>query len=169
MKRIVATGSECTGKTTLIRDLAASLGEPSGSEYVRRFVEEQGRAPELGDVEAIARGQLALEEETRLEARDFLLLDTDLLSTWVYSRHYYGVCPGWIGSAIETCRADLYLLAGIDVPWAAEGDQRDRDDRRGEMQELFRAELMARDLEFVEIAGGRRERLARALELIARF
>ena len=48
-----------------------------------------------------------------------MLLDTDLVSTVVYSRHYYGDCPAWIEAAAVRRLADLYLLHDIDVPWTA--------------------------------------------------
>ncbi|MDH3524041.1 MAG: ATP-binding protein [Acidobacteriota bacterium] len=174
MIRVVVTGSECTGKTTL----AAALGEHFGvawvPEYARRFVAEAGRAPEEGDVEAIARGQILLEDELRLEdelaagAPELLVQDTDLLSTVVYSRHYYGHCPPWIEEALGARAADLYLLAGIDVPWVPDGGQRDRGDRREEMQQLFRQALIDRDLSFVEVSGSREVRLGRAIREVER-
>lgn len=172
MIRVVVTGSECTGKTTLAGDLAAAYGVEAVPEYARRFVLEKGAAPGPADVEAIARGQIALEDralaqgapaEGALAAVPRLLVqDTDLLSTIVYARHYHGGCPAWVERALGERAGDLYLLAGLDVPWEPDGHQRDRSHRREEMQDLFRAALTARDLPFVEIGGDRAERLAAA-------
>ncbi len=158
MTRVVVTGSECTGKTTLARALAEHYGTPWVPEYARQFVLEKGAAPVYRDVETIARGQIALEDSLAAEASHLLIQDTDLLSTVVYSRHYYGDCPGGVEDALRDRSADLYLLAGIDVPWVADGDQRDRADRREEMQSLFRRDLIERGLRFVEIRGSRDNR-----------
>ena len=163
MIRVVVTGSECTGKTTLARSLASHFQTVWVPEYVRQYVEEKGSAPEYGDVESIAHGQIALEDSLARMAPELLIQDCDLLSTIVYSRHYYGDCPLWIEQALVDRHADLYLLADIDVPWVPEGDQRDRGDRREEMQNLFRAALAARDLKFVEIRGSRERRLQQAI------
>ena len=95
-----------------------------------------------------------------------VVLDTDLLSTTVYAEHYYGACPAWIGEALERRAADLYLLAGIDVPWVAEVGQRDRGERREEMQALFRDALVRRALRFVEISGTHEKRMRRAIAAI---
>lgn len=162
MIRVVVTGSECTGKTTLAAALADRFDAPWVPEYVRSFVVEVGRSPERGDVEAIARGQIRLEDELAGKATGLLVQDTDLLSTVVYARHYYGECPPWIENALRDRAADLYLLAGIDVPWIPDGDQRDRGDRREEMQQLFRQALLGRDLLFVEVEGSVESRVERA-------
>lgn len=166
MIRVVVTGSECTGKTTLARSLAEHYDTIWVPEYVRRFVEETGRAPEYRDVEAIAHGQIALEDSMAAKASQLLIHDTDLLSTIVYSQHYFGDCPLWIEQALLERQADLYLLAGIDVPWVPDGDQRDRGDRREEMQELFRQTLENRELPLHEIHGSRGQRLELAVSVI---
>jgi nicotinamide riboside kinase len=166
MIRVVVTGSECTGKTTLSAALALHYAVPLATEFVRDFVRETEAAPELSDVEDIARGQIAGEDLHTAAGAELVILDTDLLSTWVYSHHYYGECPAWIGQAVTARKADLYLLAGIDVPWSADDAQRDRGHMREEMHRLFRDELGLRGFAFIEISGSLDERLARATAAI---
>lgn len=166
MIRVVVTGSECTGKSTLAQALADRYETALVPEFVRAFVQRKGSAPAYADVEEIARGQLALEQEMAETAVKLLILDTDLLSTWVYSRHYYGRCPAWISVEVDDRPVDLYLLAGIDVPWVADGLQRDRGHMRSEMQTLFRDELRSRGFDFVEVEGSIEERLGAAVEAI---
>lgn len=166
MIRVVVTGSECTGKTTLAHTLAERYGTVCVPEYARRFVVEKGTAPDFEDVETIARGQIALEDEHAASAPRLLIQDTDLLSTVVYSAHYYSDCPGWIELALRERAADLYLLAGIDVPWVPDGNQRDRGDRREEMQDLFRSALVVRGFRFAEIRGSPDERLILAASAV---
>jgi NadR type nicotinamide-nucleotide adenylyltransferase len=166
MIRVVVTGSECTGKTTLAEALARHYGTPWVPEYARQFVLEKGAAPVYRDVEAIARGQIASEESLAAQASELLIQDTDLLSTVVYSRHYYDDCPAWIEEALRDRGADLYLLAGDDLPWIPDGDQRDRGHMREEMQALFRQSLRSRDARTVELRGSHEERMAAATRLI---
>ena len=169
VKRVVVTGSECTGKTTLAPLLADRLGTTWSAEYGREFVALHGMPAGLSDVEAIARGQIDNEDRAAAASNGLLILDTDLLSTVVYSRHYYGDVPQWIADAAAERRADLYLLSGIDVPWEADGDQRDRPHMREEMQQLFRDELQRQGATFVELSGSIEERLLAALEAIERY
>ena len=91
--------------------------------------------------------------------------DTDLLSTVVYCKHYFGRCPEWIEDAARARRPDLYLLCGTDVPWVADG-VRDRGHRRDEMQELFVAAVAASQATNASISGPPDVRLARAIHII---
>ncbi len=166
MLRVVVTGSECTGKTTLAEALAEHYGTMWVPEFVRQYVRGRGTAPEYRDVEAIARGQIELENKLSAETSDLLIQDTDLLSTVIYSRHYYGACPRWIEYVLRERAAELYLLTGIDVPWVPDGDQRDRGNRREEMQQLFRQALIDRRLRFVEICGSQEHRLEVSISAI---
>jgi len=164
--RVVVTGSECTGKTTLARALADHFQVPCVPEYARVFVQEQGRAPTAEDVDVIARGQIALEAEYAARAGSLMILDTDLLSTVVYSHHYYDACPAWVAAELSRRAGDLYLLAGIDVAWVPDATQRDRGHRREEMQQLFRAALARQSLQSLEISGAAADRLRTAIAAI---
>ncbi len=166
MKRVVVTGSECTGKTTLAAALADHYDTLWVPEFAREFVDNKGAPPELEDIEEIARGQMALEDTMARAASGVLIQDTDLLSTIVYSEHYYGTYPSWIEPALRRSRADLYLLADIDVPWVANADQRDRGHMQEEMQTLFREALRSRDARTVEVRGSHEERMAAATRVI---
>ena len=163
LKRVVVTGSECTGKTKLAEALAQRRGVICIPEYARQFVREKGAAPDRADVEAIARGQISLEEQAEREGHALVIQDTDLLSTVVYSRHYYGDCPPWIQEKLARGTPELYLLAGIEVPWTADGHQRDRGHMREEMQTLFRHALVEFEARFVEVNGPLETRLRDAL------
>lgn len=169
MNRVVVTGTECTGKTTLARALAAHYQTICVPEFTRQFVIDKGSAPEYEDIDAIARGQIALEAEMTLKTSRLLIQDTDLLSTVVYNQHYYGECPQWIHSALEEYPADLYLLTDIDVPWVPDPGQRDRGDRREEMHALFRSALLERRLTFTEIRGSQEKRLGAAKAAVSRW
>ena len=160
-RKVVLIGSECTGKTTLAAELARHYGAVWLPEYVRGYAESKGAPLDAGDVEPIARGQVAAQDAALERARSLLLLDTDLLSTVVYAEHYYGSCPAWISALAVARRADLYLLCDIDVPWTSD-PQRDRPHAREAMQALFHRALTSRGFRFVEIRGGRLERFRTA-------
>ena len=169
LSRVVLTGSESTGKTTLAARLAGHFGTAWSAEYAREYLErkqrETGAPLDEGDVEPIARGQVALEDRQARAANRLLVLDTDLVSTVVYARHYYGRCPGWIEGAARERRAALYLLLAPDVPWHPD-PQRDRGDRRAEMHALFRDTLAAFGAEVIEIGGHWPERFKQSVAAI---
>ena len=134
--RVVVTGSECTGKTTLARALAERFGAPWVPEFCRGWQDAKGRPLEAEDVEPIARGQVAEADAAEAAARDVVVLDTDLLSTAVYARHYYGSCPAWIEKAARTRLAafsSVTVRPGMTSSSALRGIQPDaarQDERR---------------------------------------
>jgi len=162
---VVVTGSESTGKTTLAADLARHFGGEFVPEFVRDYADRKiaatGRPLDASDVEPIARGQIAMHDRVIASARNLVVLDTDLVSTVVYARHYYGDCPAWVEQAARERRGDLYLLCDIDVPWVA-GPHRDRPHARAEIHAAFAAALEALGAPVVEIQGGWSERFATA-------
>lgn len=114
--RICLTGPESTGKSELGRRIAGELGFAYVPEFARDYVMHLERDLTAEDVEPIAAGCIAYEERHAADA-ELVLLDTDLISTVVYARHYYGACPQWIERAAAVRRADLYLLLDVDVAW----------------------------------------------------
>jgi NadR type nicotinamide-nucleotide adenylyltransferase len=172
VKRVVVTGSESTGKTTLAADLARQFGTIWIPEFARTYadlkVAQTGTPLDASDVEPIARGQIAAEDRGLADARGLLVLDTDLVSTTVYARHYYGACPAWIEEAARARRADLYLLCTIDVPWVAD-PQRDRPHLRDHLHDLFAAAIVALGAPCVEISGSWTARVATAIVAVERL
>ena len=154
--RICVTGPESTGKTTLARRLAEWRHTEWVPEASRAYAEGVGRELLASDVTPIAREHIACAELAAARATAhgarLLVLDTDLVSTGVYSRHYYGVVPPWIARAERGRRADLYLLCDVDVPWLPDG-VRDRPLDREEMFERFRLALARRRANVVRIRG----------------
>ncbi len=151
---IVVSGSECTGKTTLAKDLAARFGASWSAEFAREYVDRKSAPLDASDVEAIARGQVAAEDAARAGGAPVVVKDTDLVSTVVYARHYYGACPAWIERAARERLGVLYLLLHPDVPWVADGLQRDRPASRAEVHELFARTLAEFGARVVDITGG---------------
>lgn len=144
LARIVLTGSESVGKSTLASELAAHFGALLVPEFVRDYAAAKNAPLGFGDHGPIAFGQMALEDDviaqTSARGDTLLLQDTDLVSTVVYCHHYFGRCPAFIEEAAVARLATRYLLLDIDVPWVADG-VRDRGDRREEVQSLFRQTL----------------------------
>ena len=156
LARVCVTGPESTGKTTLARRLAAWASTECVPEASRLYAERIGRPLRATDVSPIAREHIAQADaaDARARARDaaLLVLDTDLLSTVIYARHYYSRVPPWIERAERARRASLYLLCDVDVAWIPDG-VRDRPLHREEMFALFRRALARRHTNLVVIRG----------------
>ena len=165
-RRVVVTGSESTGKTTLAKALADHYRVPWVPEFAREYAAARGGQVSAADLEPIARGQLGLEARFREAAGSSrLILDTDLLSTWIYALHYYGSPLGWIDEQLRTAPTDLYLLCETDLPWVAD-PVRDPVQQREAIQALFLGELVRRGLPFERVRGSGSQRLAAAIRAI---
>ena len=168
--RIVVTGSESTGKTTLARDLAAHFGAQWVPEQARSYAERVRRELKADDVAPIASEQITAEDAALAAARRrgdrWLFLDTDLVSTVVYARHYYGSCPAWIEAEARARRSDLYLLADVDLPWQSDG-VRDRPRAREILHAEFAATLTEFRAQSCLVQGADDQRLKAALQCLS--
>ncbi|MDP9360354.1 MAG: ATP-binding protein, partial [Acidobacteriota bacterium] len=149
--RVCLIGAECTGKTTLAARLAGRFAAPWVPEYVREYAERVGRPLTFDDVDQIAVGQIAIEDAVDASSM-LVILDTDLISTVVYSRHHYGDCPEWVVAEAQARRADLYLFTDIDMPWTAD-DVRDSGARREALHAEFALALAAFEARVAVIRG----------------
>ncbi len=165
MCRVVLTGSECTGKTTTAAELARLMDVPWVPETARIYAEVKGSPLAFSDVSQIARAHVRAMKAAQRSDRGLVILDTDLISTVVYSRHYYGKCPRWIEREAHVRLADLYLLNMPDLPWHPD-PSRDRGHLRAEMHALFVAALREYAASVIEIAGSGPARVERAIEAI---
>jgi NadR type nicotinamide-nucleotide adenylyltransferase len=156
--RICLIGPECTGKTTLAGELAAHFDVPWVPEFAREYAQRVARELTADDIEPIAQGQMALIDAASNEG--LVILDTDLISTVVYARHYYGHCPEWIEAAAVARKADLYLLLDIDLPWT-DDPLRDSATPRESLYAQFAQTLKNYDANVVAITG---ERFAAAIK-----
>lgn len=164
---VVLIGPESSGKTTLAQEIAARLGAPWVPEAARRFVETDPTPLSAATVEPIARLAMALDDAARVDRPAVLIHDTDLVSTVVYARHYYGDCPPWILREARARRAELYLLCLPDLPWEADG-VRDRPAARAQLFAEFRETLEALGAAYTVIGGVGDARLDAALAAIRR-
>jgi len=161
--RVVLIGPECTGKTGLAQLLARELGTVWVPEYAREYVEQKKSVLTAADVELIARGQIASEDRIAAAASRIAILDTDLISTVVYARHYYGACPSWIEDEARRRRADLYLLLDTDVPWLPDPARDAGGETREDLFDAFRAALDEFETRWEIVSGDWEERVAAAL------
>lgn len=160
--RLCLTGPESTGKTELAQRLARELGTVWVPEYAREYAEMHGNNLTAADVDAIARGQLANEDRIAPHAARILILDTDLISTVVYARHYYGACPQWIEDEARRRRADLYLLLDTDCEWHPDPARVCTAEDREDLFDAFRAALDEFETRWEIVSGGWKERYLQA-------
>ncbi len=170
MKRIVISGAECTGKSTLAQALSGYYGEPWTGEYVRHYVEGLDRQLTADDLGPIFRGQIAIEDAALEKATRFILHDTNLLSSIIYANHYFGKIDDWANEAFLQREYSLYLLCSPEgIEWEADPGQRDSPQARAELQGKFKASLDRLGLPYAELTGNETLRFGEAITAIDRL
>lgn len=164
-KRVVIYGPESTGKTTLAARLAEHYKTVWAPEFARGYLDDKGAWVELSDIPLIAKGQIASEDRLARQANCLLLCDTDLITTSIYSRHYFGSCPDEVMQKAAEREYDLYLLLDVDVPWVEDWQRPDPENREF-FYDWFKRELEARGRRYVVIAGSYEERFEKAVRAI---
>ncbi len=109
----------------------------------------------------IARRQQADEDAAARRGGRLLICDTDALATSVWHERYLGAGSPDVARLAATRSYALYILTGDDIPFVQDGT-RDGEHVRAWMTGRFRQALQARTQEWIEVAGGRGERLAAA-------
>jgi HTH-type transcriptional regulator, transcriptional repressor of NAD biosynthesis genes len=165
-KRIVVTGAESTGKTTLAANLALHFNTLWLPEYGREFVDRKGERATLADMHEIAREHLRREDELACSVNRVLICDTDATVTHILSQIYVGSCPAWITRESFERPYDLHLVTMPDIPYEFDPLHREGERMRQTLHEQFIQELERRHHRYVLISGSLEDRVAQATAAI---
>lgn len=169
-KRIVVLGAESTGTTTLAQALAEHFETPWVAEYGREYsLDKQSRGKSEWFTEEfleIAREQTRREDTAAREANRFLICDTNAFATTLWHRRYMGFRSEPLEEFAKSCRADLYLLTGDEIPFVQDG-LRDGEAVRHDMHRWFEEALANQPVPWLQVTGTHEERLATAITACA--
>ena len=167
MNRIVLTGAECTGKSTLAQALSDYYGEPWTTEFVRSYVDQLNRKLIQADLTEIFSGQIAAENAGGAKSKRFVIHDTNLLSSIIYANHYFKTTYDWANETLLERKYTLYLLCSPEgIPWEEDPGQRDGPSAREELHSAFKESLEKLNLPYVELNGDKVLRLSQAVKAI---
>ena len=163
--KIAVLGAECTGKSSLVAALqdhwqARGARVVVADEVLRIWCAQQGRTPLAHEQEAIAQAQAELTEHA--SDVDYLIADTSPLVTAIYSDVLFQD-PSLYPFALSHQRIYQHtLVAGLDLPWQADGMQRDGPAMRERIDARLREVLQREGLAFSMVYGQGLQRLAGA-------
>jgi NadR type nicotinamide-nucleotide adenylyltransferase len=167
VKVVCVYGAESTGKTTLCAQLAQHFNTVWQPEWAREYLGE--RHCTYDDMEIIARGHSGAYPRYRERANKVLFMDTDAITTKIFSDWYYGHSPKYVTELADRMReyVDLYLVMDIDVPWVPD-TSRDLGQpwQRAALHARHVAELEQRTLPYVIIRGNWKTRTATAIQAV---
>ncbi|MBS1944503.1 MAG: ATP-binding protein [Bacteroidetes bacterium] len=168
MRKIVITGPECSGKSTLSQALAEHYGVSWVPEMARPYLDRLGRPYGETDLLRIAELQVRTEDEREAEqpgTPGLLICDTDLITIRIWGEEKYGRSDPWIFKQTEDRAYDLWLLCTPDIPWVYD-PQRENPHDRDRLFEVYRQTLERLKKPYAVISGEEEERLNQAVNAI---
>lgn len=141
MTKVIVTGPESSGKTTLCKQLSEQFKILFTEEFSRKHIDNLDREYLQEDLVIIAKEQLKNEQLTT-NNKQLSLHDTDLITLKIWSEYKYGNCNDWIISQIEQQKQEerFYFLCSPDIPWESD-PQRENPHNRDELFEIYKVEL----------------------------
>jgi NadR type nicotinamide-nucleotide adenylyltransferase len=185
LKKIVIIGPESTGKSTLCELLAKHYQTKWVLEYAREYLLANGKEYSYEDLLTIAKGQLALEDETSFQlpissfqppnlpltthSPQLLFIDTDMYVMKVWCEFVFGKCHQWIIDQITERKYDLYLLCNTDLPWVKDELREYPDlETREKLFHVYKDILINQSTPWAEIKGSNEKRLQTAIDVVDR-
>ena len=153
MLKIIVTGPESSGKTTLCKALSKYYNLPFTKEFAREYLTDLGKNYLQEDLLKIATGQLE-NEQIIINNQQISLHDTDLITLKIWSDYKYGNCNNWILEQIEKQKVEnrFYLLCKPDLKWDYD-PLRENPTNRNELLEIYKQELENLGHKFLIIKG----------------
>jgi len=150
MPKIIVTGPESSGKTTLCKALSEHFKIPFAEESAREYLDVLSGDYNQEDLLEIAKGQLQAENGIQL-------LDTDLITLKIWSKYKYGSCDKWILNQVEKQKSEnrYYLLCKPDIPWGKD-PQRENPNDREELFEIYKKEIESLGHDYFIVEGENR-------------
>lgn len=173
VKKVLITGTESCGKTTLTRYLAkiynTSRSEEVGRDYAQHFL---GGDETLFTEEDFLRIHYLQKEQDRRAietANKIVFVDTDVVVTNYYAELYIHERP-WILEKLMSyyCNQwDLILLLKPDVQWVPDGQRMNGEQkRREELHERIKRLYELFGMGYVEIHGDYNTRLEQSISIL---
>jgi len=150
MLKIIVTGPESSGKTTLCKALSEHFKISFSKEFAREYLNTINREYKEEDLLEIAKGQLLSENNAQI-------LDTDLITIKIWSEYKYGKSDKWILKQIEKQKSEnrYYLLCKPDIPWEAD-PLRESPLNRDELFKIYKRETEELGHDYLIIEGKNR-------------
>ena len=172
-RKVSLLGAESTGKTDLSHALHGYFEQQGWrvavvGEVLREWCEHAGRTPRPEEQLPIAQ-----EQERRVDAAaadaDLIIADTSALMVAIYSAMLFEDGTLYRFALQRQATYDATLVTGLDLPWVADGLQRDGPHVRAPIDALVREALQQAGVPYQVVYGVGTARLESAVAALARM
>jgi nicotinamide riboside kinase len=164
--KILFTGPESSGKTTVATMAAEKLGIPVVMEMARPFLDIRSDKYSFADLEEIALLQRYEESFVRHSSNAYIC-DTDLLTIIIWARDKFGnENADWSNWWLRD-RPDFIFLCLPDIPWEPDSLRENPLDRDRLVAEYV-SQIHRFEADFVTLHGDKQTRLAKVLKTLGR-
>lgn len=150
--KIIITGPESTGKTTLGKHLSNYLKEPFVPEFARYFLPTLAAPYRESTLLEIGKGQNYWQQLYQSQASRLLICDTGVEAVDIWFQYRYGFVDAQIRNLFIEDQALLYLLCKPDIPWEPD-PLRETPTQRSEIFDLFVSLLDTHDRPYFVVEG----------------
>ncbi len=164
INRIVITGPESSGKTTLATQLSAIYNVSLIREYAREYLEHLSRPYTIDDVLLMAKEQL--NEELKCE-NSLMVCDTDLTVFYIWIKEKYNIEIDWINNHLANTQNKMFLLCDVIENWEEDPlrEHPNIEDRK-RLFESYQRLLKKYNLPYHIISGDEEIRLKKCKQII---
>ena len=166
--KVVITGPESTGKSTLCKALAEHFDTSYVPEYARTYLQNLKGKYTQADLTCIAAGQIKSEDDYQEKVKSLLICDTSLEVIRVWSEWKYKSCDKFILDNVIARTPDLFLLCVPDIPWQP-APQRENPHDREALFDYYQASLKEYNSKVLIISGEAENRIEKAIKAIDEF
>jgi len=168
--KIAILGAESTGKSQLAQALAQHFSQQGWvthrvDEYLREWCDQHQRTPQQHEQVLMAQTQMARVQEAPAQA--IVIADTTPIMTAVYSQLLFEDHRLDDMALSHQQLFDVTFITGLDLPWVADGLQRDGPHVRAPVDAAIRSLLVKGNIEYQVVYGQGEERLTNALHGLA--
>lgn len=120
LKKVCLIGPESTGKTTLAEFLAQNYNTVTTTEYAAKLIKSQNGHFYENDVLKVAYAQIRMEKALEKMTNKFMVCDSDVLTTMVWSDVLFGTHPEELDVIAGNQHYDITFLMYPDVDWVSD-------------------------------------------------
>jgi len=169
---VVFLGAPSTGKTTLAAHMAAEHQTAWMPEYGREYWEKHQVERRLSQAQLVELAEIHLEreEEQLWHANQFLFVDTNAITTYMFSKSYHGEAFPKLAQLAEIAakRYDLVFVCGDDIPYEDTWDRSGAVERQIFQKQII-ADLKCRKIPYFYLSGSLVERASLVNEVLRKF